>query len=183
MIKIYDLETLCQEVNKGRKLKYLFFWGHTPNKDGTIGAACLSQWWMQDFIVDGVMYRCCEQYMMAQKARLFHDVEMKKNIMDAKQPKQMKAYGRLVKNFDANVWNNKSIEIVRIANYHKFLQNEDLKNYLLSTKDKILVEASPRDRIWGIGMSKHHEQVENPLCWRGKNQLGFALTYVKDQLQ
>lgn len=179
---IYTLEALRQEYQKGNRYKFLFFWGHTPSSDGSIGPSCLSQWWMQRFEVNGVTYSCAEQYMMAEKARLFRDDDMLAEIMKARSPKEMKAYGRAVQNFDKDVWETHCYRTVKTASKAKFSQNPELLEFLLSTKNRILVEASPRDRIWGIGMGKQNPDVENPMKWRGRNLLGFALTEARDEL-
>ncbi|EPY09815.1 NADAR family protein [Paenibacillus sp. chi10] len=179
---IYNLEALQKAHQAGKKLKYLFFWGHTPPADGSINQSCFSQWWTASFTVDGHKYSCTEQYMMAEKARLFGDNEMLEAIMNAKHPKQMKAFGRAVKRFDNEVWSRECYDIVKRGNFAKFSQNEELCAFLKASKQRILVEASPVDRIWGIGMAKDHPDVENPMKWRGDNLLGFALTEVRDQL-
>ena len=105
---IYDLETLRKAYNRGDHLKYLFFWGHTPPADGRINESCFSQWWMCRFAVDGTEYTCAEQFMMAEKARMFGDGEMLSMILKAKHPKEMKAYGRAVRNFDKDKWDGES---------------------------------------------------------------------------
>lgn len=179
---VYQIEDLRKEYLAGKKFKFLFFYGHTPSKDNQITETCFSQWWMASFIVDGVYYSCAEQYMMAEKARMFEDKEMLEAILKAKHPKEMKAYGRAVKNFDQKKWESSCYEIVKKGNMEKFSQNLELKEYLLGTQNRILVEASPRDRIWGIGMGKQNPDAENPIKWRGKNLLGFALTEVRDSI-
>ena len=179
---VYSLEALRREYQKGKTYKFLFFWGHTPPPDGSINKSCLSQWWMQDFEIDGVNYSCAEQYMMAEKARLFSDREQLEKIMQTTFPKEMKAYGRAVRDFDQKVWDAQCLEIVKNANMAKFKQNPELLMFLFKSKKSILVEASPRDRIWGIGMGESNPDAENPLKWRGKNLLGFALTEVRDTL-
>jgi ribA/ribD-fused uncharacterized protein len=179
---IYSLEALRKEYQRGNIYKYLFFWGHTPPPDGSINQSCLSQWWMQPFKIEKIVYSCAEQYMMAEKARLFQDDEMLSKIMDARNPKTMKAYGRSVQNFNKPLWENNCRQIVKRANKAKFSQNQELLSYLLETRTRILVEASPRDRIWGIGMGKNNPDVENPMKWRGSNLLGFILTEVRDEL-
>lgn len=179
---VYNLNDLQKAVTLGEKYKFVFFWGHTPPKDGSINESCFSQWWMCDFVVDEVKYCCAEQYMMAEKARLFQDDEMLKAILTAKHPKQMKEFGRNVKHFDAEIWENHCYNIVLKGNIAKFAQNPALREYLKTTGNRILVEASPRDKIWGIGIGKSNPQAENPLSWRGKNLLGFALTQVRDNL-
>lgn len=178
----YSSETLIKAYNKGEKFKFLFFWGHTPSKDKIINASCLSQWWMCDFVVEGVKYCCAEQYMMAKKAELFQDSSMLKEILNAAHPKQMKAFGRLVNNFEKEKWDENCYNIVKEANKAKFSQNLELWAFLKNTKSRILVEASPRDRIWGIGMEKLNPDAENPTKWRGKNLLGFAITQIRDEL-
>lgn len=111
--RIYDLETLRKAYNRGDHLKYLFFWGHTPPADGRINESCFSQWWMCRFAVDGTEYTCAEQFMMAEKARMFGDGEMLSMILKAKHPKEMKAYGRAVRNFDKDKWDGACYEIVK----------------------------------------------------------------------
>lgn len=179
---VYTFEELINQYADGKTYKFLFFWGHTPSADGKITETCLSQWWMCDFTVNGVLYSCAEQYMMAEKARLFQDEEMLDRIMHAKYPKEIKAYGRAVKNFSQAVWENACYELVKRGNLAKFSQNSELWEFLKNTKQRILVEASPRDRIWGIGMGKNNPDVFCPSKWRGKNLLGFALTEVRDTL-
>lgn len=179
---IYNIEDLRKAHQAGEKFKYVFFWGHTPPADGSVNQSCFSQWWMCHFTVDDVTYSCTEQFMMAEKARLFQDEEMLGEIMKAKHPKEMKAYGRAVKHFDQEVWAQHCYDIVRRGNLAKFSQNSELWDYLKTTKKRILVEASPRDRIWGIGMGKSNPDAENPVKWRGRNLLGFALTEVRDEL-
>lgn len=179
---VYNLNDLREAYQKGQRFKFLFFWGHTPSPDGCVSETCLSQWWFCRFSEEGVEYSCAEQFMMAEKARMFHDEEMLKKIMEAAHPKEMKAYGRAVKDFDKETWDNACYDIVKRGNKAKFSQNPELWEYLKQTKNRILVEASPRDRIWGIGMGKSNPDAENPLKWRGTNLLGFALTQVRDEL-
>lgn len=179
----YDLESLQKAWLAGEKCKFLFFWGHMPSADGRITESCLSQWWMCRFSVEGVEYSCAEQYMMAEKARLFGDGEMLEAILRAKHPKEMKAFGRAVKRFDQKIWSARCYELVRNGNLAKFGQNADLWAFLAGTKNRILVEASPRDRIWGIGMGKQNPDAGNPMKWRGTNLLGFALTEARDILE
>lgn len=179
---MYNIEDLRKAHNAGQKFKYLFFWGHTPPADGSINQSCFSQWWMCGFTVEDERYSCAEQYMMAEKARLFHDGEMLAEIMKAKHPKEMKALGRAVRNFDKEMWERSCYDIVKRGNLEKFSQNQELWSFLKTTKNRILVEASPRDRIWGIGMGKANPDAENPMKWRGRNLLGFALTEVRDRL-
>lgn len=179
---IYDLERLRDAYSAGEKFTFLFFWGHTPPSDGSLDKSCLSQWWMSPFVAEGTEYSCAEQYMMAEKARLFRDEEALEAIMRAKHPKEMKALGRTVRNFDERVWTSRCYEIVKRGSFAKFSQNPELAGYLKSTGSRILVEASPYDRVWGIGMKQGEPGADNPMTWRGKNLLGFALTEARDEL-
>lgn len=179
----YDRTWLEKEAAAGKQLKYVHFWGHTPERDGHITETCLSQWWMAEFQVEAQTYCCMEQFMMAEKARLFGDKEILEKILAATVQGKIKALGREVRNFDQTEWDKCKYTIVLTGNFQKFLQNPELKNFLLRTGDKILVEASPRDRIWGIGMGKSNENAGNPAAWRGKNLLGFALMEVRDELR
>ena len=98
-------------------------------------------------------------------------------------PREQKKYGRRIKNFDKTIWDKVCLSIVYKGNFYKFTQNEDLKEQLLKTDTKILVEASPLDNIWGIGMSENDKGVENPINWKGLNLLGQAITLVKQEIQ
>ncbi|EAC3451310.1 NADAR family protein [Listeria monocytogenes] len=179
----YTLEKIQHKYRKGEKLKYIFFWGHQPAEDGKISKSCFSQWWICSFKVDGVEYNCAEQFMMAEKAKLFNDMEMREKILAAKHPKQAKDFGRLIRGFQEDIWLKNRFNIVMRANQAKFSQNEELKKFLMQTKNRILVEASPVDKIWGIGMAADNKNVENPLYWKGLNLLGFALMAVRDELE
>ena len=177
----YSVDSLIQENREWKKDDFVFFWGHRKGKK--IGKTCFSQWYEIDFEVDGHKYNCAEQYMMAQKAWLFKDIEIFTKILDATDPKEIKALGREVKNFDPKIWNLHKFEVVVKGNLGKFGCNPDLKEFLLSTSDKILVEASPYDNIWGIGMKEGTPGIENPTNWKGENLLGFALMEVRDELR
>ena len=142
-----------------------------------------SQWHRANFTIDGVTYNCAEQYMMHQKALLFGDEEVAELIMKETNPSEQKKYGRMIKNFDKAVWDKNCLAIVYEGNLAKFKQNEDLKEEMLSTGDKIFVEASPYDNIWGIGLGEDAEGIENPSFWLGLNLLGQALTLVKNELK
>lgn len=164
------------------KTDFLFFWGHQQRKDGTITKSCLSQWWPCSFKKDGIVYCSTEQWMMAEKARLFRDKERLKIILGTNSPKEAKRVGRQVSNFNEDVWKLKRYTIVLEGNLLKFTQNYKLGEYLKSTADSIIVEASPSDKIWGIGMKQDDVGVENPKNWKGENLLGFSLMEVRDIL-
>lgn len=163
--------------------KFLFFWGHQPNKDGSISKTCFSQWWLSSFEVDKVIYETAEHWMMVKKAELFKDDAVLEKILKAKSPAEAKKLGREVKNYNETLWLAARFDIVKEGNYHKFSQNPELKTFLLNTKDRVIVEASPVDAIWGIGMAGDHKDAQNPEKWRGLNLLGFALMEVRDDLK
>jgi hypothetical protein len=173
----YNLQNIAPES------KFLFFWGHQPNKDGSISKTCFSQWWLISFEVDGVLYKTAEHWMMAKKAELFNDNEVLEKIIKAKTPAEAKKLGREVKNYNDTIWLANRYEIVKEGNFHKFSQHPDLKEFLINTYNRVLVEASPVDPIWGIGMASDHKDVLHPEKWKGLNLLGFALMEVRDKLK
>ena len=160
---------------------FVYFWKH-EEKPGRITKACLSQWYPSVFVADGISYNCAEQYMMAEKARLFGDEETRNEILEASDPSIIKKLGRKVANFNPEVWDEKSIEVVYNGNLHKFGQNERLKEFLLSTGESTLVEASPYDKIWGVGKSEKERDINIPHFWKGENRLGFILMEVRETL-
>ena len=165
------------------KEEYLLFYGHRPSPDGTITESCLSQWYECRFTENGITYHTAEQYMMAGKARLFGDDLAFHRIMNAQSPREYKRIGRTVRNFNESVWQMKRLDIVTAGNLLKFRQNEDMKRFLLGTGNKVLVEASPYDRVWGIGMSAADPDAADPQKWRGHNLLGRTLMLVRDILR
>lgn len=182
MDKPYSRHSLLEQMAKGMSPRFMFFWGHTPKQEGQVDKSCFSQWFPSSFEVDGVNYVTAEHYMMAGKARLFGDDDMLEKILNCQAPKQAKEFGRSVQNFDADTWQQACFDLVVAGNIAKFAQNDDMRACLLSTGKRILVEAAPRDRIWGIGMGQNHVDAENPTNWRGQNLLGFALMAVRDAL-
>ncbi|MGZ2357325.1 NADAR family protein [Streptomyces sp. 372A] len=174
---------LVELTGRGGKVKYLHFWGHRPRPDGSIGASCLSQWWPSPFTVDGVTYASAEHWMMAGKARLFGDAEAAERAVAAKSPAEAKKIGRLVRGFDDAVWKRERYGLVVAGSVHKFGQDAELAAFLLRTGDRVLVEASPMDRIWGIGLAADDPRAQEPAEWRGLNLLGFALMAARDGLR
>lgn len=179
---IKSKEDLINHLNHGHSVDYLFFWGHQKPKSG-IASSCFSQWYESPFLVESQQYPTAEHYMMACKADLFADQQSKHQILAAASPGDAKKLGRNVQGFNDELWLAHRFEIVVTANLAKFSQNADLKAFLLSTDERILVEASPVDRIWGIGLAADDPKAMNPYTWRGLNLLGFALMYVRDLLR
>lgn len=119
---------------------------------------------------------------MASKAKLFGDEDAFQLIVESLDPHSAKALGRQVRNFDDKVWKSNARRIVNQGNVHKFGQNPDLKAFLLSSGDAVLVEAAPRDQIWGIGLGQDNPKAQDPKQCRGQNLLGFALMDVRGAL-
>lgn len=177
----YNIGWLTDLLNKTTDIEYICFW--KPTITDNITESCFSQWYKSDFEVDGIVYKTAEHWMMSQKALLFGDTEIYREIMTTNDPGKVQILGRKVKNFDLNIWNENCFAIVLEGNYHKFSQNKQLETFIIATEDAVLVEASPLDRIWGIGLAAADEYSENPYMWKGLNLLGFALMEVRDKLK
>lgn len=161
--------------------RILLFWRETDEPYG-----CLSQWYKGydgHFMLEGTIYFCAEQAMMAAKARYFKDFKsLRAIIAENHSPRRVKELGRGVENFDPHEWEEIAFDTVVQINLAKFSQNDRLKAILLSTKRAMLAEASPHDRIWGIGLDASDPKAHNPDEWQGSNLLGVALMQVRDTL-
>lgn len=174
MIKTADI---IKNVKQIEKENLVAFW----KVSGEYGY--LSNWYYSEFKIEDVVYDSAEKYIMAQKAIVFQDMEMLEKILASTSQRDIKAYGRKVKNYDDIVWAKKRYDIGLDALKAKFSQNEELKNKLLGTGDKIIVEASPLDRIWGIGLSEQNKDILTPKKWRGRNLLGDMLMQAREELE
>jgi ribA/ribD-fused uncharacterized protein len=155
------------------KEEFTFFWrSESP----------FSQWYPAEFAIGGLQFHCAEQYMMYCKALLFDDEEIAHKILDASSPRTQKSLGRKVRHFSESVWEEHSHEIVYTGNHAKFTQNPPLKAALLATAGTILVEASPHDRIWGIGLAEDDPRIHDRKQWQGQNRLGEILTRLREIL-
>jgi len=173
---------LIRLTESGTRVRYLHFWGHRPRPDGRIGTSCLSQWWPADFTLDGVTFPSAEHYMMWRKAMLFGAADTAARVLTAGHPNEAKTLGRTVARFDEAVWNAARFDIVVAGSVAKFGQHPELAAFLLGTGERILVEASPVDRVWGIGMAASDASADEPVRWRGLNLLGFALMQARELL-
>jgi ribA/ribD-fused uncharacterized protein len=176
-------EELAALTRRGARPKYLMFWGHRPEREGSVGASCLSQWWPSVVTVDGIAYATAEHWMMAGKARLFGDEEAAARVVAARSPGEAKKLGRQVRGFREDVWVRHRAALVVEGNVAKFGQEPGLGGFLLGTGSRVLVEASPLDRIWGIGLAADDERAADPEQWRGLNLLGFALMEARERLR
>lgn len=178
----YDKKKLIDQAIGLTRNDFIFFWGH-QDRENKLGKACLSQWYMCQFVVRDVYFNCAEQYMMAEKAYMFGDEDVYHQILREYNQMEIKKLGRKVRNFNDYVWKGNRMSVVIEGNLAKFSQNKELMDFLLSTGDKILVEASPKDTIWGIGLDESSSDAINPRNWKGDNLLGFALMEVRDILR
>jgi len=178
---ITDLASLRAAIAAGRRPEFLFFWGHKARPEN-LGKHVLSQWWPATFTVEGQRYPTAEHYMMAEKARLFGDGDIEARILAATDPGAAKALGRKVRGFDPARWERHCLDIVIRGNAAKFGQNPELGGWLRKTGDAVLVEASPVDPVWGIGLAADDPRAQEPDLWPGTNLLGFALMRVRAAL-
>jgi ribA/ribD-fused uncharacterized protein len=151
--------------------KFTFFW-----------SGPFSQWRLSPFTLGGIKYNTAEQFMMAEKAKLFGDHEIRAKIMETEMPDAQKALGRAVRNFDLDLWKVNAKEIVYRGSHAKFTQNSKLYINLLETKGTTIVEASPYDVVWGIGLAESHPHIQDKSHWRGTNWLGEVLTTLRVDL-
>jgi ribA/ribD-fused uncharacterized protein len=180
---MWSRETLAEHVAAGGMVEFLFFWGHTSKHSANVDVSCLSQWFLRPFEIDGTVYPSAEHFMMAEKARLFSDSLSLERILEAPAPADAKALGRGVRNYHDGRWATARVDAVLRGNLAKFGQHPDLRNFLMATNDLVLVEASPQDVVWGIGLGASDVRAARPSQWRGENLLGFALTEVRERLR
>ncbi|WP_328602623.1 NADAR family protein [Nocardia terrae] len=177
-----DRAQLTADMADGARPEFLFFWGHTRTPGHEVGKWVLSQWWPIEFTVDGQTYGSAEHFMMAEKARLFGDEPMRTRILASGTPADAKRLGRAISGFDQDTWEAHRYDIVLRGSIAKFGQHDLLRDFLLATTEKVLVEAAPRDTIWGIGLGAENPAAADPSRWRGENLLGFALMDARDAL-
>jgi ribA/ribD-fused uncharacterized protein len=153
--------------------RFVFFWqSESP----------FSQWHPSPFEHRGERFVTAEQWMMAAKARLFGDHTVRDAILATSDPAEQKALGREVRGFDAERWSEHAFGVVYAGNALKFGAGSPLRQALFDTAGHTLVEASPYDRIWGIGLLASDERALRRAAWQGENRLGAALTALRDHM-
>ena len=152
---------------------FTFFWSKNSP---------FSQFYPTNFVIDNIKYNCAEQYMMHKKAIIFKDYDIADKILNTQKAGKQKKLGRIVKNFDNEKWTEIVEQIVYTGNYAKFTQNKNLLKRLFNTKDTELVEVSPTDIVWGIGLPKNNPKIYDKTKWRGSNKLGSILTKLRNEL-
>lgn len=140
-----------------------------------LGPWLLSQWFPAPFEFEGISYPTAEHWMMAEKARIFGDSEAVDRVLAARHPGEAKAIGGQVRGFDEREWTRCRTDVAVQGNVLKFTQNPELGEWLVGTGERVLVEASPRDRIWSCGLEERDPRIESIEAWPGLNLLGFAL--------
>lgn len=149
---------------------HIYFWG-----------GIYSQWYKSPFTENGKVFPTAEHYMMYHKALLF-DPSKADLIFETDNPKKVKAIGRSLANFDKGIWDSKCMDIVTQGNYLKFTQNKELLNQMLKDDPKMLVEASPVDTVWGVGLSEDDLLILNKANWKGENRLGKCLIEARERI-
>jgi ribA/ribD-fused uncharacterized protein len=152
--------------------QFFFFFGEEP----------FSQWTFAEFVIEGITYNSTEQWMMAEKARLFEDDDKLSAILETDDPREQKQLGRNVRGFHKEKWERKARDIVYEGNHAKFSQNAEMREQLIATYPRILVEASPYDKIWGIGLNAFQASITPPEEWPGLNWLGEILTELREDM-
>jgi ribA/ribD-fused uncharacterized protein len=174
---IDTLEGLRDAARAGQGFRYVFFWSHRPEADGRLTAACLSQWWPCAFTLDGVAYASSKPRTARPS---FFTIA---GSCVARIAAMVKKLGRAVRGFDEARWRSTCFDLVTRGNVAKFSQDPALGEFLLGTGDAVLAEASPTDRVWGIGLAAVDERAADPLRWEGENLLGFALMRARQALR
>lgn len=152
---------------------FVFFWGN---------ASPFSNWHKSEFVHDGITYNCSEQFMMQKKALLFGDLNVAEQVMQTPNPSKQKGLGRTIRGFDKDIWLQNCIGIMVPGLVSKFTQVPHCTEAMRITGKKIIVEASPVDPIWGIGLSESDPRAWDKGTWLGKNLLGVCLMKTRDEI-
>ena len=152
---------------------------HNPDEEN----GYLSNWYLSEFTIDDIAFSSMEQYMMYEKAILFHDQETANKILQTDNVAEIKALGRTVQNFDDTVWGQSREEIVYKGVFEKFRQNPELRKRLERTGEEVIAECAVKDKIWGIGLSMKDEDRFCVERWKGQNMLGKILMDVRKDIK
>ncbi|QSB03845.1 NADAR family protein [Natronoglycomyces albus] len=180
---VSNIDTLTSQIEVGRDFEFIFFWDYLDNHGGNLVPGCLDQWWPAPIEADGQRFATAEHFMMWHKAMMFEDVGIAGQILRSTNPAQAQQLGRHVADFDESVWASVRNDVVVAGNFAKFSQHRPLRDFLMSTGESILVEASSDDTLWGIGLAIDDPRRGDVWQWTGQNRLGFALMAVRDYLR
>ena len=164
--------TKVESLTGSSQKQYNFFW-----------SGPYSQWDPSPFQLGEIKFSCAEQMMMLFKALVFDDLDVAKAVMATDDPQLQKAQGRKVKRFLAPIWDRVNYSVVYIANVEKFSQNPEHLKYILTDGSDMIVEASPEDKIWGIGIGGNHPDIRDESKWQGENRLGKVCMDVRNYLR
>lgn len=151
---------------------------HNPDEEN----GYMSNWFLSDFIIDGVKFTSMEQYMMYSKAVCFNDKVIAEQILNTQDVAHIKELGRSVLSYNENIWNGMRQIIIYEGLLAKFTQNDSICEQLKSTGNAILAECAVRDCIWGIGLAMDNPKRLDISQWRGQNLLGYALMMVRNRI-
>ena len=179
----YSNEWLLDRLASGESFDYVYFWGHRPAKDGRITKSCLSQWYASPFTHEGRTYATAEHWMMWHKARIAGRPDIAEDILTDPDPRRAKALGREAAGPRNPTWDAQKYPLVVQGNVLKFEQNLQERIFLYDTGLDVLVEASPFDPQWGIGMDQQTAEGLHPREWKGTNLLGYALMEAREELR
>lgn len=167
---------------KQKSNKYVFFWRtESPFSNWHYSPFTVNEFDCRGSAYRKIIFTCAEQYMMYQKAMIFNDTIKAEQILHEKEPRNMKLLGRDVMPFDHDIWDHKKFDVVYHGLQFKFQQNRECYDALMETGDKILVEASPYDKIWGVGLAEEDPLILDEKNWKGENLLGKALMKVREE--
>ncbi|GAA4896824.1 hypothetical protein LX16_1302 [Stackebrandtia albiflava] len=173
---------LARRWRAGERFRFVHFWGAASGADHEVGRRCLSQWSPAEFTTEGHRFPTAEHYMMWRKAVVFGDHATADRVLSASHPGEAKRLGRQVSGFDPREWERVRESVVFAGNHAKFTAHPRMRAYLAATRARVLVEASPVDTVWGIGLSADDPAAADPTRWRGDNLLGFVLMRVRAAL-
>ncbi|MBB1509960.1 NADAR family protein [Tessaracoccus sp. MC1756] len=182
ILEPYSVSELRTAFAAGAGLDLLLFHGHVPEHPGQVDNGCLSEHYPAPFESDGELFRTVEHYIAWRKATLFGDKHSAQRVLRAEAPTTARAIGRTVRPFNDEVWKSHRFDVAVAANVAKFAADPQLADHLRSTGRSVLVNASPIDRVWGIGLSADDPAAQDPTRWPGLNIQGFALMEARRRL-
>ncbi|WP_093024289.1 NADAR family protein [Pustulibacterium marinum] len=178
----YSVEWLKEQLVNDEVKDFLLFEGKTTTHPTEVDERCLSRKYESSFKVNGIVYKTAEHWMMAQRARLFHEDKLAEAIIAADSIQKVQQLSREVNDKNEVIWKERRFDLAVEGNIHKFSQNPELKRFLLNTDEDVLVEANKNESVWGIGMGVENPKATEVFQWKGRNLLGFALMEVRDRL-
>lgn len=150
------------------------FWGQ---------ASPFSNWRAGKITLDGFDYSCGEQRMMHCKAALFGDLAASERVLASPSPWSQKQIGRSIRGYDEAVWEDDRMPMMIEIVFQKAIQDDSTRAHLMATGTAVIVEASPHDPVWGIGLSENDPASLDPSLWKGRNLLGRAWMAAREHIR